>query len=83
MKHLGWRALRATFWHSAKLLARGQTNFVRMLWKFSSVYNPTRQTADHSHPTPYAMTLPEHVTGVIPREQLFVHQPQSTVSEVS
>ena len=49
-KHLGLAALRHTFFLSARLLAQGQTNFVRMLWKFNSVYNPQRQLADHQRP---------------------------------
>jgi hopanoid C-3 methylase HpnR len=58
MKHLGLGALKDTAWLAAKLLARGQTNFVRMLWKFGSVFNPARQVADHARPTKYAMRLP-------------------------
>lgn len=83
-KHLGWRALRATFWHSAKLLAQGQTNFVRMLWKFSSVYNPVRQLAEHSQPVKYELRLPEHVAGsVVTHDQLYVHHPDRTGAAVA
>src|SRR5204863_226023 len=41
-KHLGLSALKGTAVHAARLLARGQTNFVRMLWRFNSVFNPRR-----------------------------------------
>ena len=41
-----------------RLLARGQTNFVRMLWRFNSVFNPRRQLADHARPVAYQMRLP-------------------------
>jgi hopanoid C-3 methylase HpnR len=58
-KHLGWAALRDTFTIAARHLARGQTNFVRMLWKFSSVYNPERQLGDHRRECRYEMRLPE------------------------
>jgi hopanoid C-3 methylase HpnR len=58
-KHLGLAALKATAKISAKLLLRGQTNFVRMLWKFNSVYDPKRQLADHAQPVRYEMKLPE------------------------
>lgn len=58
-KHLGVAALRDTFFIAARLLARGQTNFVKMLWKFSSVYNPERQLADHARPVTYEMRLPK------------------------
>ena len=57
-KHLGLRALKNTAWISAKLLARGQTNFVKMLWRFGSVFNPARQLADHARPVKYAMRVP-------------------------
>src|SRR6185436_955620 len=49
-KHLGFAALKGTAVHAARLLARGQTNFVRMLWRFNSVFNPRRQVADHARP---------------------------------
>src|ERR1700761_2090785 len=39
-KHLGWAALRDVAGIALRLLARGQTNFIRMLWKFNSVFNP-------------------------------------------
>ncbi len=57
-KHLGLAALKATAAISARLLLRGQTNFVKMLWKFNSVYHPKRQLADHARPVKYEMKLP-------------------------
>ena len=46
-KHLGVR----TAFGAARILggnlARGQTNFARMLWRFNKVYNAGRQYADH------------------------------------
>lgn len=79
-KHLGWAALRDTFWHSAKLLAKGQTNFVRMLWKFSSVYNPQRQMADHAQPNRYEMRLPESPGASLVRNNLYVHPPEGALA---
>jgi hopanoid C-3 methylase HpnR len=58
-KHLGFAALKDCAVLSAKLLLKGQTNFVKMLWKFNSVYNPKRQLADHAQPVKYEMRLPE------------------------
>src|SRR5205085_2146082 len=58
-KHLGLAALKGTAKHAARLLLRGQTNFVRMLWQFRSVFNPQRQLADHARPVVYPMTIPE------------------------
>lgn len=57
-KHLGLAALKDTALLAAKLLARGQTNFVRMLWRFNGVFNPRRQLSDHNRPVKYAMRLP-------------------------
>jgi hopanoid C-3 methylase len=58
-KHLGWAALRDTFAIAARHLAHGQTNFVRMLWKFNSVYDPQRQLDDHRRECRYQMRLPD------------------------
>ena len=43
-KHLGFAAIRKTLGISAGLLLHGQTNFLRMIWKFNSVFNPALQT---------------------------------------
>jgi hypothetical protein len=58
MKHLGITALKNTALIAARLLLKGQTNFVRMLWKFNSVYHPELQIADHRRPVTYQMRLP-------------------------
>lgn len=73
-KHLGWAALRGTFALTARLLAKGQTNFARMLWKFNSVYNPRRQLADHQRRVDYPMTLPDHAVRLDPAA-IYVHRP--------
>ena len=80
-KHLGLAALRGTFLHSARLLARGQTNFVRMLWKFNSVYNPRRQLADHARPVRYEMRLPDPAAQADPNV-FYVHRPAVERSSV-
>jgi hypothetical protein len=58
-KHLGWAALKSTATLAAGHLMRGQTNFLKMLWKFNSVYNPKLQLADHYRPVSYEMSLPK------------------------
>jgi len=69
-KHLGL---------AARLLLRGQTNFVRMLWKFNSVYNPARQLADHRQPVRYQMRLPAAPTnGKGAQKAQFILAPQAT-----
>ena len=50
MKHLGVGVLRETAGLATKLLLKGQTNFVRMLFKFNSVFNAERLFADHQSP---------------------------------
>ncbi|PXW22976.1 hopanoid C-3 methylase HpnR [Paraburkholderia caballeronis] len=57
-KHLGWAALRGAAGQATRLLLRGQTNFVRMLWRFNSVFDPRLQLADHGREVRYAMTPP-------------------------
>ncbi len=73
-KHLGFTALREVAGLAARLALRGQTNFLRMLWKFPRVYNAARQYADHQRPITYAMRPPV-AASVTPRaRELFVHQ---------
>jgi hopanoid C-3 methylase len=57
-KHLGLRAVYGAARVLAGNLARGQTNFARMLWRFNRVYNPARQLADHARPVRYELPLP-------------------------
>jgi hypothetical protein len=77
-KHLGWAALRATFGIAAGHLAHGQTNFVKMLWKFSSVYSQDRQLRDHQQPVRYEISLPEHPgEKIISPSMLYVHSPEA------
>ncbi|MBI4423793.1 MAG: hopanoid C-3 methylase HpnR [Elusimicrobia bacterium] len=77
-KHLGLSAARKTCSLAARLLLRGQTNFVRMLWKFDSVYNPKRQLADHERPVRYALTPPPPSPESPRAAQLFVHDPNGS-----
>lgn len=74
-KHLGLRALAGSAGIAARLLARGQTNFVRMLWKFNSVFNPALQLADHAAPARYEMSLPPDAGSAFDRRRLYVHAP--------
>src|SRR5207237_9620070 len=46
-KNLGWAALRQCAGVVMRKLLCGQTNFIRMLWKFNIVYRPELQLADH------------------------------------
>jgi hopanoid C-3 methylase HpnR len=68
MKHLGWVQLRRSAAIAAGHLLRGQTNFVRMLWKFNSVYDPKLQLADHQRPVDYELRPPPEVGRAAPVE---------------
>ena len=76
MKHLGW----ATLWDTAGIvgeqLMRGQTNFVKSLFRFNSVYNPAKLLADHTLQVKYEVPLPSHEAAAKP-ELIYVHAARS------
>jgi hopanoid C-3 methylase HpnR len=75
-KHMGWAALRGAAGEAARLLLRGQTNFVRMLWKFNSIYDARLQLADHAREVRYLMSPPPEVAeGRFDPKALYVHAP--------
>jgi hopanoid C-3 methylase HpnR len=81
-KHLGVAALAATTGIVARQLLRGQTNFVRMIWKFNKVYNADRQYSEHLREVEYELPPPaEHpaeapgTPGTPGRKELYVHAP--------
>jgi hypothetical protein len=74
MKHLGWKALRSTAKIVAGHLLHGQTNFLKMLWKFNSVYNPELQLADHRRAVKYEMVLPPPSQQRVGQGLLYIHQ---------
>ena len=73
-KHLGWSALRQCAGIVVRQLLRGQTNFIRMLWKFNSVYHPELQLADHRQPVKYEINLPPPSVTTVPRGALYIHE---------
>jgi hopanoid C-3 methylase HpnR len=73
MKHLGWSALKDTATTAVGHLLRGQTNFVKMLWKFNSVYNPKLQISDHQQPVKYQMALPPVPQETVNPKLLYIH----------
>ncbi len=79
-KHMGFGALKDTLLIAARRLLQGQTNFVKMLWKFESVYDPRLQLADHRQPVTYEMRPrePRRMAKVDPR-RLYVHKAVSRV----
>ena len=81
-KHLGWTAVKALAGILAGNLARGQTNTLKMLWKFNSVYNPELQLADHRRPVRYEMAPPPVARDVIDPRSIYVHPAQGRSSRV-
>src|SRR5437764_1750126 len=57
-KHIDWRDMRGMAGISAQLLLRGQTNFVKSLFKLNSVYRTDLLMADHARPAEYEIPLP-------------------------
>jgi hopanoid C-3 methylase HpnR len=73
-KHLGFAALAQTAGIAARHLLHGQTNFLRMLWKFNSVYNADRQYSEHQRPVRYSMPAPPEAPLAAPeRSDMYVH----------
>jgi hypothetical protein len=70
--------LRGAASEACQLLVRGQTNFVRMLWKFNSVFDPRLQLADHAREVRYEMTPPPETAESDARtsaKTLYIHGP--------
>ena len=74
-KHLGVTALREVAGLAARLALRGQTNFLRMLWKFGTVYNRDRQYSDQLRPVRYQMRPPVATSVKLRAKDLFIHRP--------
>ncbi|MGH9060766.1 MAG: hopanoid C-3 methylase HpnR, partial [Acidimicrobiales bacterium] len=75
-KHLGVAALAQTAGLVARQLARGQTNFVKMIWKFNKVYNADRQYGEHLRDVQYLLPPPPEVPVATPdRNAMYVHVP--------
>jgi hopanoid C-3 methylase HpnR len=79
-KHLRWANLKDLAVLATTLLARGQTNFVSIPWKFNRVYNPARLLAEHEQPVHYRLRRPaERSPPSIDRgrrDELYVHAPR-------
>jgi hopanoid C-3 methylase len=74
-KHLGWSAVKSLAGILAGNLARGQTNTLKMLWKFNGVYNPQLQLSDHERPVRYQLRPPPDHQLVVARDAMYVHHP--------
>jgi hopanoid C-3 methylase HpnR len=74
-KHLSWHSLKDVAEITGKLLWRGQTNFVRSMLKFNSVFNPQLQLADHARGVDYEIPLPPESTAKVNPKTLYIHAP--------
>src|SRR5438477_7097704 len=80
-KHIDWRDMRGVMGIAAKLLLRGQTNFVKSLLKLSGVYRTELLLADHAQRVAYEIPLPPHRAagenqGTAVSRSLYVHAPR-------
>jgi hopanoid C-3 methylase len=62
-KFMGWRNAVDVANLVASQLIRGQTNFVKMLFKFARAYNVDRFYGDHAKPVRYEMRPPTEAGG--------------------
>jgi hopanoid C-3 methylase HpnR len=72
-KFMGWRTAVALSKILAGQLARGQTNFLKMLFKFSKAYNVDRFYEDHFKEVKYAMRRPSEYKRKMKPQDLLVH----------
>jgi magnesium-protoporphyrin IX monomethyl ester (oxidative) cyclase len=83
-KHLGWQAVYDVFGITMRLLAKGQTNFLKMLWKFNEVYSVDRLMRDHERDVRYPIGLPattQRMVGVRPSAaELYIHHPSAVAA---
>src|SRR5881394_1414968 len=73
-KHLGWEGLRQCARIVIRKLLCGQTNFIRMLWKFNNVYRPELQFADHRRRVKYEISLPPPSVATAQHKGLYIHE---------
>ena len=76
-KHLDWHQLVDAGNIVARLLLRGQTNFVRSLFQINKVYRPELLLADHGMPVTYEIPLPPSAPERrVNPASLYVHAPR-------
>ena len=77
-KHIDWRDIRGMAGISTRLLLRGQTNFVKSLFKLNSVYRTDLLLDDHARPAVYQIPLPPPAPTEksAPGRALYIHAPR-------
>ena len=83
--HMAFGALRGAASIALRLMLKGQTNFVKMLWKFNKVYNAERQYSEHFREVKYQMTPPPAPakSGKNLAANLYVHLPREGTVDAS
>jgi magnesium-protoporphyrin IX monomethyl ester (oxidative) cyclase len=83
--HMAFGAMRGAASIALRLLLRGQTNFIKMMWKFNKVYNAERQYAEHFKEVKYQMTAPPAVvrSAKAAGAGLYVHMPREGTVDAS
>ncbi|HEY2586368.1 MAG TPA: hopanoid C-3 methylase HpnR [Tepidisphaeraceae bacterium] len=72
-KFMGWRTAVAVSKTLCRHLLHGQTNFLRMLFKFSKAYNADRFYADHFKSVNYSLRRPAEYGRKLGPQDLLVH----------
>jgi hopanoid C-3 methylase len=78
-KHMAWWTMPAFAGVLARLLLRGQTNFLRGIMNYSKVYNAEKMLADHARPVHYELPLPPRVATderQAKSSRLYIHAPR-------
>ncbi len=73
-KFMGWRTAAGVSRILAGQLVHGQTNFLRMLFKFPRIYRAERFYGDHFRPVRYALRPPPPFPGRPSARDLMIHR---------
>ena len=74
-KFMGWRTALSVSRILAGQLIHGQTNFLKMLFRFRKAFNAKRFHEDHFRPVRYKLREPSEYSSRLSREDLLVHRP--------
>jgi hypothetical protein len=72
MKFLGWSGIKEMGKIMARNLLRGQTNTLKMVWRFNSIYDPNLQLSDHQQPVQYKISPPPAPVEKVDRDELYI-----------
>jgi hypothetical protein len=82
-KHLGWSVFKDAAGIVLKLLLRGQTNFAKSIWKFSSVFNADLLLADHRKPVAYEIPMPPAADQRAKGKTLYILKPRGRAARAT